>query len=64
MARIDTYEMTKWESANIVCLLNLLTRSITRSNDERLWLDEVETKEVKSRVNAAWKTMLQEDPDE
>ena len=61
MAKIDTLEMTKREQANILSILDMLTRSRVQATDGRIWLDERETKEIMSRVDVAYKTMFQEE---
>lgn len=61
MAKIDTLEMTKREQANILSILDMLTRARVQTTDGRIWLDERETKEIMSRVDAAYKTMFQEE---
>ena len=61
MAKIDTLEMTKREQANILSILDMLNRARVQANDGRIWMDERETKEIMNRVEAAYKTMFQEE---
>lgn len=63
MAKIDTLEMTKREQANILSILDMLARARVAASNDGIWFDERETKEIMNRVEVAYKTMFQEDPE-
>lgn len=63
MTQTFTLELTLYEYANLITLTDLITRELMDTDDNRLYFREKETKEIRQRVAAAVKTLMQEDPE-